>query len=216
MKKLDSYRLLDLILMAICCGLGIIFTFMISLGYDQIANYFEEIKNFPYFVAFLPSLASSLIHAIINLFAAKRFQHNLIDTTNTNSKKQGATGFYIAGIATVITLIFVILFLTGTIYSEEYLYVLAALPMGVAPFLYFLFIELTNIAKSKRFSIEKWSSFILIFLLIAPIILGFATYFPGVLGWSYLGICFIPLTYLVGDSVSMNKEDSEIENLDDL
>ena len=59
MKRLDSYRLLDLLLMVLCTGLGIIFPFLISLGYNEISKYFVEIIDFPYFVAFLPSSSAS-------------------------------------------------------------------------------------------------------------------------------------------------------------
>ena len=44
MKLLDSYRLLDLLISATLGILSVVFIFMISLGYDQIPNYVEEIS----------------------------------------------------------------------------------------------------------------------------------------------------------------------------
>ena len=216
MKKLDSYRLLDLLLMVLCTGLGVIFTFMISLGYDQIPNYFEEISDFPYFIAFLPSFASSFIHACINALAGRKFGHNLIDLTKTSSKKHHMNAFYLACVGTIITLVFVILFLNKTLYSEEYLFVLASFPMGLLPFAYLLVVEIINIVRSRMSLFEKILHFAIIALIgVGPLALGIATYLPGVIGWSYLGISAFPLVYVIGDSVSMSKEYDEISEGDE-
>ena len=81
MKLLDSYRLLDLLISATLGILSVVFIFMISLGYDQIPNYVEEIARFPYFIAFLPAFLSSLTHSIINYFASLHHNHSLIHFT---------------------------------------------------------------------------------------------------------------------------------------
>ena len=50
---------------------------------------------------------------------------------------------------------------------------------------------------------------------VGPLVLGLATYLPGVLGWSYLGISAFPLAYVVGDALSMSKEYGNISEGDE-
>ena len=216
MKRLDSYRLFDLLLMVLLTGLTVILIFMISLGYNQISKYFEEIEDFPYFIAFLPAFLSSLIHSLINYFASRRHGHNLIDLADAPSQKQGLIGLYVALTGTVISVIFVILFLTGTIEGEEYLYVLVSLPAGLAPFAYFLFNECYNLAMANMKPRKKAIEFASIALLVLPLIVALATYFPGVLGYTYLGFAFLPLAYAIGDAVCLPKDYADLVNDDDL
>ena len=216
MKKLDSYRLLDLLFMVLCTGLGILFVFLISLGYNQIGNYFTEISDFPFFIAFLPSFVSSFIHACINFLGAKKHGHNLVDLTGSPAKKHHLNAFYIACGGMIISLILIILLLTKVIYSEDYIYVLASLPMGLLPYAYLLVIEVINIIKSPLGVLEKVLYLTCLALIgVGPLVLGLATYLPGVLGWSYLGISAFPLAYVVGDALSMSKEYGNISEGDE-
>lgn len=216
MKRLDSYRLLDLLLMVLCTGLGIIFTFLISLGYNEISKYFVEIIDFPYFVAFLPSFLASFIHAGINYLAGIRFGHNLIDLTKTTSKRHHNNAFYIALAGLVVAITFFILFINHVLYSEEYIYVLILLPVGLLPFAYLFVIEIINIVRS-RMGMGKKILYLSLCILVGviPVSFGLATYLPGVLGWSYLGISMFPLAYVIGDAVSMEKFGADIDGDDD-
>ena len=210
MKLLDSYRLLDLLISATLGILSVVFIFMISLGYDQIPNFVEEIARFPYFIAFLPAFLSSLTHSIINYFASLHHNHSLIDFTKKEDKGEARYALFIALAGTIISFILIILFLTNVIKSaEEYLYVLASLPLGLFPFAYLLFNQVLLIYKSEL-DHKGLRLALLLVVAIVPLALGLGTYFPGVIGYTYFGVAFLPFVYLIGDALNMSKGYSDI------
>ncbi len=211
----DSYRLLDIIMMTFLGALSIILVFMISLGYAQIPTYMPVIKNCAYFVGYLPAFASSLVHAIINFACSHKENKTLMDFNGVPSGKRGIVGLYMALIGTAVSLLFIILLLSDVFPMEDYLLVLASLPMALLPYVFFLFDQIQNYVKAR----ERKGYIISIFLFLGfalPIGIGLGTYLPGYGEWGYSALCLIPFVYLITDSISMKKKGTDIESLDDL
>ena len=86
---------------------------------------------------------------------------------------------------------------------------LASLPLGLFPFAYLLFNQVLLIYKSEL-DHKGLRLALLLVVAIVPLGLGLGTYFPGVIGYTYFGVAFLPFVYLIGDALNMSKGYSDI------
>ena len=212
----DSFRTIDIIIMTFCGALSIVLVFMVSLAHAEIPQYMPFLTGCAYFVAYLPAFVSSLIHAFINFLCSKKQNKTLMDFNDIPSGKRGVVGLYTTLIGLAVSLLFILLLLTGVIPSEDYLLVLASLPMALFPYVFFLFDQIQDYVLKEKSKKGYIISVLLLLGFATPIGVGLGTYLPGNGEWGYCFLSFIPFVYLITDSISMKKKGSDIENLDDL
>ena len=82
--------------------------------------------------------------------------------------------------------------------------------MGLLGMAYLAFTQIKGLWEKKESGKQFVKQLLLIFCAFLPLIIGIATYLPTLLGFTYFGICLLPLPFIIGDSLSMDKKDSEI------
>lgn len=211
MKRLDTFRTIDLIIQAILSALLVILIILVKLTAGVLDQYAPEVANTPFFLAFLPLVISVALHCFLEYGNSTKGNESLVEMEGKRTKPllyRIKNYLGIGGLAVTAILVLLGNFLNWGD-SGDKVWVLFLFPAILPSFYMEVVLYVISILKieGKRKYAYLSSG---IALAILPLS-GLLCFYLDAPAYLYCLLLALPLAYLLGDNHSVAKESSDVD-----